>query len=748
MNSTADVKKPKQFNITLTTLGYILGIIAFVVLFFSSCDTAHAEEVIGATAKDYFEDYMTDFYSALGDTDKATYDSVMETIYSTCPYMVAGTVRYGGYTFVFSPLPKFGLRYSYSAWNGLSMAVSNTTTGFPLYIVNTNGNSAAPTFEILRVNSIISVKSTGGLYFNWASPGSADTLLNYNNHSRGYYQSSGMSNVVGNTGEFYHVDGRQGYDGWTAVLFNVSLFPEYEADNRFKMTVIENNYGEDELFTDIRKFMEDFPIHDTSHSSAVLEPESITLTVDLTDKLGLTSTSTFTLNDTNSTIKSKYIFETPLSNLFNVNLYDKIVVSRATFTITGSSQDGTTETETYYIASNVTIVNNIQDLEPEEIGLPNYDNAEVVSQTNIYNIKNTLQTITTTSPNAFSGEWTFVTTHPTVESWVDNYDFRVIHSSATTAITSQFKPNIWNYYYNNDFDALEWLVGNFDPLDFLEDNKTFAFYDMVIISVYSADLTLDTDTTLYPNGIKYSNITLEGYLVWYSERYYIHQQAITQQDMLSVLEYEGTNATLFYTYVKDKLDDFEVKTLDGFNSLIGLDNEIISKLNAINNTAYNGFSDILTAIDSLGTYDDTSVITNLGIIISSLNNLNNSLVDADTDTPWLEIMSRNLYAIKQAVTNTPTSENLNYADYSEWLKGSPRTWAGATFDIFKNFFEAIDDSVSDFDPTESGVQTYIDILYEFSQELNPNVTNVPNQYDKVFNSDYDIHDFGDWGVIE
>ena len=83
------------------------------------------------------------------------------------------------------------------------------------------------------------------------------------------------------TYEGYESHGENNYWGdYAGRLVYFPSDPEYLDDNRLVLYTTYSQNGSDLLTTDITKFVEDFPIQDTSHSSVELVTNSLSLTVD------------------------------------------------------------------------------------------------------------------------------------------------------------------------------------------------------------------------------------------------------------------------------------------------------------------------------------------------------------------------------------------------------------------------------------------------------------------------------------
>ena len=440
----------------------------------------------------------------------------------------------------------------------------------------------------------------------------------------------------------------------------------YTEDSRLKFSLINDTFDGKVLMTDIRQFVSDFPIQDTSHSSIFLDPASITLTytVGSTEK-------TITLNSTNSSIRSKYIFETPIYYFDFDDDNTDVIITKADFTISGTSQSSPfSATETYKISCNYPI----RQLTPLPIPTPIPDPTYNDVETNVSDPATVLQEITiqltndSTTTNAFTGEWTLDQTHPTVPTWADNYDFRVIKSDFNSIISGIVNADIWNYYTTNDPNDYDWITGGFNPRNFVDENRNFAFYDMIIISVYEANVAWDPDNV--GTNLIYQNIHLLGYITLYSQRYYVHKAAITDSNILATLEYSSMNDVAFYETIKAAVDQFEEYTLGRFDASLDIEKDSLSWLKTIDNS--------IKAIDP---FDDSSILNVLDNIYDAITGW------GGTDTSRIETKLDTL--INHFIANN-SQENTAYKRFVTWLRDAnskPVQYVTTGYEFFTELFD-------------------------------------------------------------
>ena len=512
------------------------------------------KELNGSNYVLYLSSYSTnDYYDARYVNGSATATSVSSV--NIIPWLSGSTnqnnfwsfgTRYGGLIpYSLGNLSYSDNKYQYGYYIFTTATLNNTYMGYKVNISSLDYNSSSWNryWYDSNINGIPSFSSAAGRFsmyvdLNW-------TKTNFN------------AAVI--TGEYT-----------TEFSVAQNVFPvQYTEDSRLKLSHVFGLGGVDNLLVNLSEFYAETgssPVSGTTFSD-------VTLNVEFIDDEDNVSTESFVLSSSNSTIEktsypstsNMYLVQTPYSTFGDFSNYDSVKIVGCSFSRTYSVITQPDSVENFSISCNFYLKESVSQSEitPEEIELPEYEDPEVVSQSQIEQIRQQLQE-ESTAPNANSGDWSFVQDHPVVPSWADHYDFRVIYSDENSFVGNLVNANVWNYYTSNDPNGIGWITSGFSPKEFLHNNSAAMFYDMIIISVYSANVALSLDNL---NLLVYNNIELQGYLVFYSERYYIHRQALTQQDILSVLEYESYNDILYYTYVKEKLDDFELKTLNGFSPL-------------------------------------------------------------------------------------------------------------------------------------------------------------------------------------
>lgn len=390
-------------------------------------------------------------------------------------------------------------------------------------------------------------------------------------------------------------------------------------DDRLQLYTLKDSGGNQNLVVDLTKFRYHTPAGTVTFSDIILN-----LDCDGSNVSFSLPASSSEVVDIYNYYNVAYSILTPYK-VFSLDNFDNVFVSSVSFNLVTSTIGGVV-VQAFNISCDYWLKKTVDPLAPEDIPDPEYSDPVVKDVEQVQDMRDSLEAATTSRPSAFSGEWVFLQDHPQVPSWASNYDFRVIRS--LSQISQLVNVNVYNYYYDNNPNGLDWLHGSFNPRTFLDENRDFAYYDMIIISCYKADLVSDT-TTAVPR-LTYQNIELEGYLVFYSQRFYIKQQGITQQDIFLSSELSAQNAKAYYDYMKLKLDDFEAKTLFGLSNIIDLNKDGISWLQTINNkcnlldsSLNSGSSSVVTAIENIpqpDLFDDSNIITSIDTGFLNLQN--------------------------------------------------------------------------------------------------------------------------------
>ena len=714
--------KPSLIALTAWWLSRHLILVGFIVALILSlvgCQKAKAES-IPPSAREYFDECSIGALTNLSTAETETYNAFVNTCFGQ-QYIYAYDYHYYSATyhiFLFAPSSSIGVWGTYGTPRPLNLA-NNSTSNYPVYCVMfQTGGVQLITFNNPGFNAYWDVLGWNKYSQSYSTNLQSGTTFQFGTTANGF-----DGNVKSNGGNFALIIYNRSTDyGYSAAYQTATVFPSYTEDSRLKFALINDTYEGETLMTDIRQFMSDFAIQDTSHSSAYLDPESIILkyTVDGTEK-------TITLNSSNSTIRSKYIFETPVYQFDFDDENTSVIITSADFTISGTSQSAPySATETYRIATNYPIRRSNPLPIPTPIADPTYNDVSA----NVEDPATVLQEITeqltndSTTTNAFTGEWTLDQTHPTVPSWADNYDFRVIKSDFNSIISSVVNADVWNYYTSNDPNLYDWITGGFNPRNFVDENRNFAFYDMIIISVYEANITWDPNSA-NPSLI-YQNIHLLGYITLYSQRYYVHKSAITDNNILAAIEYSSMNDVAFYETVKAQIDQFEEYTLGRLDAQLSIEKDSLAWLKTIS-----------SKIDEIEPYNDTSLLSKLDSILTKLTQIAGK--DNNEDDTVSEAIA---YYRANNDNGSPTSKVFTDNKMSIWLSGKVHFWLQgsnanedktgfltATFDVLTSMYDSMQNEYGFF----SSLNGYLYNLAHPSDIEDPE----DNYLSFFFDSDFD-----------
>lgn len=733
MNSTADVKQPKQFNISLTVIGYVLGIITFVVLFFSSCDKASAEEMTDADKA-----YITSVFSSFTQTSNSS--TLFQEALTNCPYFIT-YVNDGHQIIDFLPFEKLGVNHG---WTGWYYKIDRQSTSYNSVNGSASCSFYAGTYLKVLPDNIDLTSQTNYYCYTFVDNGFAQRVrfkpyyygvINYNT-MYGFGSSDtvsynsppstsnvgfGISDIVSNGDVCYQVQGISGSNGYAFSIHEKNL-NNYVNDDRLMFAVVPDSYNNKYLWIDLSKFLDGTG----SRISYDIETQPVII-LDINDDIQSFSLPNIYLTNqtTNTSGTSNFVpvlrYKVPFSFFEFADDVD-VTVTNFEFSLTKTNFTDFF-TNDYKIACSFIMQTTTTNAPTGEI-IASDPNTQINKITNItYN--EIVDKINFQegyySPEGGGGA-------PLVVP--DGYTVKYVTITGTRTLASIIQTIYDNFDITIDTarDVVQYVTcisQTASAEQFIEnsvrDNHYTQSYD-IIVYYWAPDASLgEVDVMFY----------------YLTEAGRIRGLSQIAADIYKDVNQTAYNTYALYSFLYTRLNDFEDKTLASLYEQLGVSKSIQSSFIVANST----LTDILNAINGLDipqpAVDYTSL---LQAILQALGNMSGGVSD-------LSQLTGLITQIKNAVTNTPSTENMNFESYSNWLKGSPRTWAGTTFDIFKNFFESIDDSTSDFDPNESGVQTYIDTLLDFSTQINPNYPDEVNPYNSVFNPNYNIHDFGTWGDL-
>lgn len=331
-----------------------------------------------------------------------------------------------------------------------------------------------------------------------------------------------------------------------------------------------------------------------SFSAAVSNQPSILVTVNVE---GTEVSKTFTYESSyyhfNLAASSCY-FDIPLSEFGIDQGTDYSFLTDIKLDMVISSPGGSS-TYMYQDSYNFALVGSIPQavISPTVVPMPTLTPAVVKSDQEIINIYNQLKQAG--NNNGFNISFNDSITNYTFPEWVNQIEITIRQVYDAGGVSYKYQSAITSYsQYNQDINVVQ------SPSDYIFMNFASQFYDVCIINL---DVYAYTGTIISGSDLPVLQSS-QGSVILISDRYFNHQQAITSLDLLSAVQNLSFNSSLFFNFMNDKLSAFEGSVINGFNSLIGLDNVIIQRLDY-------GLFEIKDNIDS-----------NTGKIVSAIENIN------------------------------------------------------------------------------------------------------------------------------
>ena len=378
-----------------------------------------------------------------------------------------------------------------------------------------------------------------------------------------------------------------------------SPLPDFIEDDRLEIYTTFQSNDVKLLNIDLSKFR-------TGYSAAVSKSFSdvtVNLNCDGVDETFVLSSSTSSIVDIFSAYNEVYTLITPYS-FFNLDQYEDVYISSVSFGLTTSSAGGF-GTENFNIACQYYLKQVHVPLEPEEIPDPEYNDPDVYSDQQIQDMKSDLHE--KSSRFSFvSGDWIFVQESdlPSFPFWATVYENYVWFADVNSDTTYQ---GHW-WQMANNIPSVADLTRPFNPAEWFEQNKTFAFYDVILLKVWRCGVNVVGSVPVV------SVDDLAGYLVCISDRYYDHYNSELNLDLIKQLQLSAENSVLFYDALKTRLDDLAEDMDFGFNSLtdindgtqykiIGwlktIDTNISSSFTGLGSSLSSGFNSVVDAINNI-----------------------------------------------------------------------------------------------------------------------------------------------------
>lgn len=476
-------------------------------------------------------------------------------------------------------------------------------------------------------------------------------------------------------------------------------YPPAVDDERLKITTVNDIYGQKNLFIDIREFINDFPISDTSGSSNWLDNDTLIITL-VRDYIP----EEVRLNASNSTIKSKYIFETPYS-FFNVSEDEDLYISDVSFSISGSGQSVPLQTESYNILCeywlNEVYTRPSQDIIPID--------GDVTGEV-ITNEEKQAKQYLVDFNQGYGLTFTEYQSLNKPDFFEDDAYFIYLSDGGNLA-------DLINILFPNDeAHAIIEYIDNIDSEiklqetieDYLAHNAYTQMCSMIVF-VFIEDWTDFTAGT-----ISSDELTYYYYVTTYGRIKQVNQQLADIYISSKQLE-KNTSAT--YSYLYEKLNDFENMTLEaiwGNNHF-----SIFTNLNKLDNDLLSSVSRIIDAMPTYTPYDDHDVIYELGI----------------------------LQGLLETIIENQDSPHDGYPKYIAWVKNFDDldgfgNWSESVLNTFKNIYSFFNYR-QDINVMETGLQTYVTYVDRYVDMLLGNseedLAIQSRYYLSIYDGTYDVH---------
>lgn len=647
----------------------------FAIMLFGGCEKARADGMENY-ALDYLDGYMQENFPE----SYSVYEAHKSEYYSFVTYMVNNVTVCD-----ILPRPNSGIStitegYAsyFEAFNrGVGASYNNNPYRLAVYTSDILTDITVPcyAYRFVRNSSAIgvgqfpiSVSSTMNHYlyqgYHWyfgsrGRDSNPYTML----YTFGTYTITSsprtVSNVIG-----YAPDGTDVYCNFTKVT---NFIPSYTEDSRLKFAIIDDTSNGKTLMTDIRDFIRDFPIHDTSHSSVYLDPEKIVLgyTVDGVAR-------TITLDSNNSSIRSKYIFETPLS-AFDYSESDDIVsITTCDFTIVGTAQgDPDLTSQSYKVSCDYPIKRVSNSIDKGNNQYANDVNGDITSP-EVSQSLNYL--ITFREGYGFDFDEFSDIEFPDYYTYADVYLYNN-QAAYNYLINNLFNPNSVAYIIQNianDEDEVITQIGLF-----LDDSNYGQYYDVIVFDWIQESSSSITHTYYYFETVSGRN------------------KATTQ--IVRILQEDVNNIKVNSAAIFTAVDNLENESLEYFNAKLDIDEDILGWLRTID-YSINGIN--------IPEPDYSDITSRLNYIMDKLSIIaNHSSEPSEDDTVSEAIAYYKLHSLNDFPIQSVFDDN----KLSIWMAGKVHSWLQGTdaqttktsllndaFDTLKSLYDSLTNEVDFF----------------------------------------------------
>lgn len=367
----------------------------------------------------------------------------------------------------------------------------------------------------------------------------------------------------------------------------------YSEDNRFKMSIINNAYGEKELLISLKGFFDTFDYNDLYVLDVNLFPKEITLGI---DKDG--TESIFIVDASTGQWDNKYTVRILLDDL-DMDDYGVVKVVSSDFTLSALLENNATVTEDYHIALDFYLKGGSTNPEIEQDTIEKIDTDEGLHPTYI-------ETGNVFDSNAFRVHSRTVSSVDDFVAcdWADvlfMYESGAPSGNVTNALDDLYE-NI-TYIASGDWQALYNLAfTTFDEVQALveSNNRYTEYYDIVVFDYDHPDV----------------------YVVFYTHRYFTRLMFKGNANLQTLLTTSNYYVKNIYSYMYDRLENFTSNATQYYNADLELTRLINENLISINSYV----SSILSAIPVVNDY--TGYIDGIEGLLGDISSKSTGIINA------------------------------------------------------------------------------------------------------------------------
>lgn len=527
------------------------------------------------------------------------------------------------------------------------------------------------------------------------------------------------------------------------------IYPPSVEDSRLQYSTWTNAIGNEILHIELTDFFEEY-----LNNVTLVSVSDLTLTLEYTSYIGNVTEKTFTF-DSDSSFFDTYYVDSKLQRVyFNIPFTEFDDYNTSTNTFDGFNDVRITlcDLDLTYVVMGAGISGNISEsvisdyylqhsyseITPDNIPHPDSIYEDVISDNDMQTIVNELNQNTNSSGYGYFDTVANLNNIPSwasiynVAIWEDGeYVYNVNEGNYEWKSRNRFyykgDNTSYNTWYEEVGDVYSGTVGadtawlrNFMPIfKFVEQNVSSSFYDVVAIQVGNAEGQYSVNYT--PNDYP-TNVSWEGYIVLYTERYYLNKQSQGIYSLIDAVQKDANQQVENWTWLVEKIDDFEEKTL---LSITGNENSLFTYISDLDKDLNTGISRIIESMPTFEPYNDHDVIYMLGV----------------------------LQGLLETIIENQNSPHDGYSKYISWVKNFDDldgfgNWSESVLASFKKVYSFFNYR-GDINNSESGLQTYIFYVDKYVDMLLGNTgeqsVNTTKYYMSIFDGTYDVHNINGSG---